>query len=142
MADHCSTNDGHVGHPCAGSVEADSRRHDQDDLVVTAGKRDTRIEVSTLPRLVVVSEKEMSERLRAWFDTHKAQWAGVEADALKDGGPWWLVPSWTQPLSEAAGHQVSPKEALIAAALGQVLTAQPELVLNRQNVDYRLPRRR
>jgi hypothetical protein len=99
----------------------------KDDLLVTAGKRDTRIEVSTLPRLVLVSEKEMSERLRAWFDTQKAQWARVDADALKDGGPWWLVPSWTQPLFEAAGHQVSPKEALIAAALGQVLTAQPEL---------------
>jgi Novel STAND NTPase 1 len=112
----------------------------KDDLVVTAGKRDTRIEVSTLPRLVLVSEKEMSERLRAWFDTHKAQWARVDADALKDGGPWWLVPSWTQPLFEAAGHQVSPKEALIAAALGQVLTAQPELVLNRQNVAYLLRR--
>ena len=112
----------------------------KDDLVVTAGKRDTRIEVSTLPRLVVVSEKEMSERLRAWFDTHKAQWARVDADALKDGGPWWLVPSWTQPLFEAAGHRVSPKEALIAAALGQVLTAQPELTLNAQNVAYLLRR--
>jgi len=112
----------------------------KDDLVVTAGKRETRIEVSTLPRLVLVSEKEMSERLRAWFDTHKAQWARVDADALKDGGPWWLVPSWTQPLFEAAGHQALPKEALIAAALGQVLTAQPELTLNAQNVAYLLRR--
>jgi hypothetical protein len=112
----------------------------KDDLVVTAGKRDTRIEVSTLPRLVLVSENEMPERLRAWFDTHKAQWARVDADALKDGGPWWLVPSWTQPLFEAAGHQVSPKEALIAAALGQVLTAQPGLTLNAQNVAYLLGR--
>jgi hypothetical protein len=112
----------------------------KDDLVVTAGKRDTRIEVSTLPRLVLVSEKEMPERLQAWFDAHKAQWARVDADALKDGGPWWLVPSWTQPLFEAAGHQVSPKEALIAAALGQVLTAQPGLTLNAQNVSYLLRR--
>src|SRR5262252_1313744 len=112
----------------------------KDDLVVTAGKRDTRIEVSTLPRLVLVSENEMPERLQAWFDAHKAQWARVDADALKDGGPWWLVPSWTQPLFEAAGHQALPKEALIAAALGQVLTAQPELTLNAQNVAYLLSR--
>jgi len=112
----------------------------KDDLVVTAGKRDTRIEVSTLPRLVLVSEKEMPERLQAWFDAHKAQWARVDADALKDGGPWWLVPSWTQPLFEAAGHPVSPKEALIAAALGEVLTAQPGLTLNAQNVAYLLRR--
>jgi hypothetical protein len=110
----------------------------KDLLVVTAGKRDTRVEVSTLPRLVLVSENEMSERLKAWFDAHKAQW--VPVDVLRDGGPWWLVPHWTQPLFEAAGHQVSPKEALIAAALGQALTAQPELVLNRQNVAYLLSR--
>jgi hypothetical protein len=125
--------------PAALKLSAD-RNVPLHDLVVTAGKRDTRIEVSTLPRLVLVSEKEMSERLRAWFDTHTAQWAPVDADALKDGGPWWLVPSWTQPLFEAAGHQVSPKEALIAAALGQVLTVLPELVLNRQNVAYLLRR--
>jgi hypothetical protein len=112
----------------------------KDDLVVTAGKRDTRIEVSTLPRLVLVSENEMPQRLQAWFDAHKAQWARVDADALRDGGPWWLVPHWTQPLFEAAGHPASPREALIAAALGQVLTARPELVLNRQNVAYLLRR--
>jgi hypothetical protein len=108
------------------------------DLVVTAGKLETRIEVSTLPWLVLVSENEMPERLQAWFNAHKAQWARV--DVLKDGGPWWLVPHWTQPLFEAAGHPASPREALIAAALGQVLTAQPELVLNRQNVAYLLRR--
>jgi len=101
---------------------------------------ETRIEVPTLRSFVLVSENEMPERLQAWFDAHKTQWARVDADALKDGGPWWLVPSWTQPLFEAAGHQVSPKEALIAAALGQVLTAQPRLTLNAQNVAYLLSR--
>jgi hypothetical protein len=80
----------------------------------------------------------MPERLRAWFDTHKAQWTRV--DVLIDGGPWWLVPPWTQPLFGAARHQVSPKEALIAAALGQLLTAQPRLALNAQNVAYLLSR--
>ena len=110
------------------------------DVVVMAGKEETRKEVPTLRSFVLVSENEMPERLRGWFETHKAQWARVEADALKDGGPWWLVPSWTQPLFEAAGHQVSPKEALIAAALGQVLTAQPGLTLNAQNVAYLLRR--
>ncbi len=110
------------------------------DVVVMAGKEETRKEVPTLRSFVLVSENEMPERLRGWFETHKAQWARVEADALKDGGPWWLVPSWTQPLFEAAGHQVSPKEALIAAALGQVLTAQPRLTLNAQNVAYLLRR--
>jgi hypothetical protein len=110
------------------------------DVVVMAGNVETRIEVPTLRSFVLVSENEMPERLQAWFDAHKTQWARVEADALKDGGPWWLVPSWTQPLFEAAGHQVSPKEALIAAALGQVLTAQPRLTLNAQNVAYLLSR--
>jgi hypothetical protein len=108
------------------------------DLVVMAGKMELRNEVPTLRSFVLVSEDEMPERLQAWFDKHKAQWARV--DVLIDGGPWWLVPHWTQPLFEAAWHQVSPKEALIAAALGQVLTAQPELVLNRQNVAYLLRR--
>ncbi|TMJ92616.1 MAG: ATP-binding protein, partial [Alphaproteobacteria bacterium] len=110
------------------------------DVVVMAGKVETRIEVPTLRSFVLVSENDMPERLQAWFDAHKAQWARVDADALKEGGPWWLVPSWTQPLFEAAGHQVSPKEALIAAALGQVLTAQPRLTLNAQNVAYLLSR--
>jgi len=110
------------------------------DVVVMAGNVETRIEVPTLRSFVLVSENEMPERLQAWFDAHKTQWARVDADALKDGGPWWLVPSWTQPLFEAAGHQVSPKEALIAAALGQVLTAQPKLTLNAQNVAYLLSR--
>jgi len=110
------------------------------DVVVMAGKEETRKEVPTLRSFVLVSENEMPERLRGWFETHKAQWARVEADALKDGGPWWLVPSWTQPLFEAAGHQVSPKEALIAAALGEALTAQPELTLNARNVAYLLRR--
>jgi hypothetical protein len=110
------------------------------DVVVMAGNVETRIEVPTLRSFVLVSENEMPERLQAWFDAHKTQWARVEADALRDGGPWWLVPSWTQPLFEAAGHQVSPKEALIAAALGQVLTAQPRLTLNAQNVAYLLSR--
>src|SRR6266446_1933490 len=110
------------------------------DVVVIAGKVETRIEVPTLRSFVLISENEMPERLQAWFDAHKAQWAPVEAHALRDGGPWWLVPSWTQPLFEAAGHQVSPKEALIAAALGQVLTAQPGLTLNAQNVAYLLSR--
>jgi hypothetical protein len=110
------------------------------DVVVIAGKVETRIEVPTLRSFVLISENEMPERLQAWFDAHKAQWAPVEAHALRDGGPWWLVPSWTQPLFEAAGHQVSPKEALIAATLGQVLTAQPRLTLNAQNVAYLLRR--
>jgi hypothetical protein len=110
------------------------------DVVVMAGKVETRIEVPTLRSFVLVSENEMPERLRAWFDAHKTQWARVDADVLRDGGPWWLVPSWTQPLFEAAGHPVSPKEALIAAALGQVLTAQPRLILNAQNVAYLLSR--
>src|SRR5499427_6866965 len=95
------------------------------DVVVMAGKVETRIEVPTLRSFVLVSEIDMPERLQAWFDAHKTQWARVDADALKDGGPWWLVPSWTQPLFEAAGYRVWPKEALIATALGQVLTAQP-----------------
>jgi hypothetical protein len=106
------------------------------DVVVMAGKVERRIEVPTLRSFVLVSENEMPERLQAWFDAHKAQWAHV--DVLKDGGPWWLVPPWTQPLFGAARHQVSPKETLIAAALGQVLTAQPELALNAQNVAYLL----
>jgi hypothetical protein len=110
------------------------------DVVVIAGKVETRIEVPTLRSFVLVSENEMPERLQAWFDTHKTQWARVDADALRDGGPWWLVPPWTQPLFEAAGHQVSPKETLIAAALGQVLIAQPRLTLNAQNVAYLLRR--
>jgi hypothetical protein len=110
------------------------------DVVVMAGKVETRKEVPTLRSFVLVSENEMPQPLRAWFDAHKAQWARVDADALKDGGPWWLVPPWTQPLFEAAGHQALPKEALIAAALGQVLTAQPELTLNAQNVAYLLRR--
>lgn len=110
------------------------------DVVVMAGKVETRIEVPTLRSFVLVSENDMPDPLRAWFDAHKAQWARVDADALKDGGPWWLVPSWTQPLFEAAGHEVSPKEALIAAALGEVLTAQPGLTLNAQNVAYLLRR--
>src|SRR5215470_19377886 len=110
------------------------------DVVVMAGNVETRIEVRTLRSFVLVSENEMPERLQAWFEVHKTQWARVEADALKDGGPWWPVPSWTQPLFEAAGHQVSPKEALIAAALGQALTAQPKLTLNAQNVAYLLSR--
>lgn len=110
------------------------------DVVVMAGKVETRIEVPTLRSFVLVSENDMPDPLRAWFDAHKAQWARVDADALKDGGPWWLVPSWTQPLFEAAGHEVSPKEALIAAALGEVLTAQPGLTFNAQNVAYLLRR--
>jgi hypothetical protein len=110
------------------------------DVVVMAGKVETRIEVPTLRSFVLVSENDMPDPLRAWFDAHKAQWARVDADALKDGGPWWLVPSWTQPLFEAAGHEVSPKEALIAAALGEVLTAKPGLTLNAQNVAYLLRR--
>jgi len=110
------------------------------DVVVMTGKLETRKEVPTLRSFVLVSENDMPERLQAWFDEHKAQWARVDADALKDGGPWWLVPSWTQPLFEAAGLQVSPKEALIAAALGEVLTAQPGLTLNAQNVAYLLRR--
>ena len=110
------------------------------DVVVMAGKVETRIEVPTLRSFVLVSENDMPERLQAWFDAHKAQWARVDADALKEGGPWWLVPSLTQPLFEAAGHQVWPKEALIATTLGQVLIAQPNLTLNAQNVAYLLSR--
>jgi conflict system STAND superfamily ATPase len=110
------------------------------DVVVMAGNVETRIEVPTLRSFVLVSENDMPERLQAWFDAQKAQWARVDAEALKEGGPWWLVPSWTQPLFEAAGHQVWPKEALIATALGQVLIAQPRLTLNAQNVAYLLSR--
>jgi hypothetical protein len=105
-----------------------------DDLVVVADEQKTSIEVSRLPGFVVVSENEMSERLQAWFDANKAQWARV--DMVTDGGPWWLVPSWTQPLFDAAGHSASPREAVIALAVGQTLTAQPELVLNPKNVGY------
>ena len=108
------------------------------DLIVTAGELRKRIEVSTLPWFVLVSEDGMPERLQAWFDTHKAQWARV--DVLEDDGPWWLVPHWTQPLFDAAGHPALAREALIALAVGQALTSQPELALNPQNVAYRLSR--
>jgi hypothetical protein len=108
------------------------------DLVVIAGELRKRIEAPTLPWFVLVSEDGMPPRLQAWFDTHKAQWERV--DVLEDDGPWWLVPHWTQPLFEAAGHPALAREALIAAAVGQALTSQPELTLNRQNVAYRLSR--
>jgi hypothetical protein len=109
-----------------------------DGLVVIAGELKRPIEVSTPPGLVLVSEDEMPEPLQAWFETHKAQWARV--DVLEDDGPWWLVPHWTQPLFEAAGHPASPREAVVAVAVGQALTAQPELALNPKNVAYLLHR--
>jgi hypothetical protein len=111
-----------------------------DSLVVIADELKTSIEAFT-PRggSVLVSENEMPKRLQAWFDTRKMEWA-PPVDVLKDGGPWWLVPRWTQPLFEAAGHPPSPREAVIALAVEQRLTAQPELALNPKNVAYLLHR--
>jgi hypothetical protein len=108
-----------------------------DGLVVIADELKASIEAFTLRGgFVLVSENKMPKRLQAWFDTFKMQWARV--DVLKDGGPWWLVPRWTQPLFEAASHPPSPREAVIALAVEQRLTAQPELALNPKNVAYLL----
>jgi thioredoxin-like negative regulator of GroEL len=109
-----------------------------DGLVLIADEQKRSIDVSTLPGFVVVSENEMPKQLQVWFDTHKMQWARV--DVVTDGGPWWLVPSWTQPLFDAAGHPASPREAVIALAVGQALTSRPELALNPKNVSYLLRR--
>jgi Novel STAND NTPase 1 len=110
-----------------------------DGLVVVADELKTSIEASTLRGgFVLVSESEMPKRLQAWFVTRKIESTPVEA--LKDGGPWWLVPRWTQPLFEAAGHPPSPREAVIALAVEQTLTSQPEVALNPKNVGYLLRR--
>ena len=111
-----------------------------DSLVVIADELKTTIEAFTLRGgSILVSENEMPKRLQAYFHTHKTQWASP-VNVLKDGGPWWLVPRWTQPLFEAAGHPPSPREAVIALAVEQRLTEQPELALNPKNVAYLLHR--
>jgi hypothetical protein len=110
----------------------------KDDLVLIAGELKTRIEVPTRPSFVLVSEEDMPDPLQAWFHAHKEQW--IPVDALKDDGPWWLVPQWTQPLLEAAGHRALPKEAVVAMAVGEALIAQPELALNPKNVAHLLRR--
>ncbi len=108
-----------------------------DDLVLVADNARVRIVIPEVPGFLLISEDVMPAALQTWFDAHKAEW--VRVDALKYGGPWWLVPRWTQPLFEAA-HAASPREAAIAFALGNTLIAQPELALNRHNVTYMLRR--
>ena len=111
----------------------------EDDLVLVAGELKTpSIEVPTLRSSAVVSEEDMPDLLQPWFRAHREQW--VRVDVLEEDGPWWLVPHWTQPLFVAAGHPASPKEAVVAMAVGQALTKRPELALNAQNVAYLLRR--
>ena len=111
----------------------------EDDLVLIVGELKTpSIEVPALPSSVAVSEEDMPEPLQPWFRAHREQW--VRVDVLEEDGPWWLVPHWTQPLFVAAGHPASPKEAVVAMAVGEALTKQPELALNPRNVGYLLRR--
>src|SRR5215831_1488366 len=88
MAGRCGTNDGHLGIPAPAVLKLSADKNvPLHDVVVMAGKVETRIEVPTLRSFVLVSENDMPDPLRAWFDAHKAQWARVDADALKHGGP-------------------------------------------------------
>jgi hypothetical protein len=94
------------------------------------------ITIPSIPDSVLVSRKDMRPELIPWFEQNKDGWQ--EVIALKYNGPWWLVSKWTTPLFKVAAHNSFPQEAAVALAVGNQLLAQPELVLNRQNVAYLL----
>ena len=106
--------------------------------VVAGEERSDNIPSGTLPGFVLISQEKMPESLQPWFDANAKRWAAVEF--IKNGGPWWWVPTWLQPLFEAAGHPASTRENAVAVAVASALIYQPKLALNSHNVAYLLHR--
>ncbi len=109
-----------------------------DRIRVTSPEAEKNINIPALPRFILVSQINMPGRLADWFNQHSAAWQEVET--LEFGGPWWLVPLWTRPLFEAAGHPVYPRERAIATAVSNLMIDAPELVINRHNTSLLLER--
>ncbi len=96
------------------------------------------LSVPSRPGYALVKTANLSKPLRNFFDQNKSQW--TELEMLKYGGPWWLVPPWTQPVWKAGLNPSSPAESALAVTLANQLVNQPELVLNDDSVRYLLQR--
>lgn len=107
-----------------------------DRIKVTTPDAHQVIDVPALPGFILVRQVNMPEKLAQWFDQQSHAWQRV--DVLKHGGPWWLVPLWTRPLFEAAGHPVFPREHAIATAVSNIMIDYPELVINETNTSLLL----
>lgn len=77
---------------------------------------------------VLVTRKGLNERLEKFFNDNEKDW--VLITNLPWGGPWYLVPKWTQPIFEVGGHHTSSAAAGIAVVLANTLVANPEYLLN------------
>ena len=102
-----------------------------DRIKVTSAHGEKLIDIPTLPHFILVSEEKMPNRLAKWFSQQSSAWQQMET--LEYGGPWWLVPLWTRPLFEAAGHPVFPREHALATAVSNIMIDHPEMVVNQYN---------
>ncbi len=113
-------------------------KKDTSDTRTEESKLESKLVFPARPLSVIITEKEMTPRLKLFFEKHKEQW--TELKELKYRGPWWLVPRWTIPLWKAARHQALTREAAIAIALFDHLGENSELVITRDTTNYLLER--
>lgn len=96
------------------------------------------LSIPSRPGYVLVTTETLSKPLRAFFDQNRGDWTHLEM--LKYGGPWWLVPPWTQPVWKAGLNPSWPAESALAVALANQIVNHPELVLSDDSVNYLLQR--
>jgi len=97
-----------------------------------------RLDIPLRPNHVLVTETQLSERMRSFLDRYRNECTPVPQ--LTRGGPWWMVPRWTRPLWETEGRRASPPEGAVAFTVANSLLDYPNLVLTRDCVDYLLQR--
>lgn len=94
-------------------------------------------EMQERPGHVLVSEEDVNKNrnlnnnnrlLADFFTRNKKDW--IPITSLTFGGPWYLVPKWTQPIFKVAGHPTTSPQSGIAVALANRLLLNPESILN------------
>jgi hypothetical protein len=107
--------------PSQFNIQSPSRNKEENNLV--------RCSIPYRPRYVIVTQNglEEKERLNSFFLKNINDWDTVKT--LITGGPWFLVPKWTQPIFKIGGHSTASYEGAVAVSVANTLVENPNLLL-------------